>query len=1170
MASRQTKKQRKGRNNPNNRERTVTTLAEAPNTPYLVPTPSEEPAGATLMSSPFSVASSSAGNPVSSSAYQPPSNYAAFGYNNSFGTPMHGPVHNQQIQPQHPQSSFYPPQQQQQQQGPSVMRPPGRNDLELLENLKKIIKDGQHEQFRPEPQPGALASLYLGTLPSSLAQAIHPEQVQYSNVTDGPSQANQAAPSGPSSPVDLGRRPPRLQSKEGWDPTSLRKPLPGSTASGAQPTNNTTQASYGGRYNQGSNQPTAIDTSDIHANGKTNLAGPPSAGFKSSDVHMADSPAILTASSAEGPGPTSPRPSRFEPSSARSASGNSDQPRVPADRLGHGEPGYGGSRGSGNISPEKSSFDPKDDLRRDNAWSAREGQPPSDDKRRELDHPLPSPTSRPVVNGNGGGSDTRSNAGDRVPPVPRDDRIYDRDRERDRERDYRDRRDWERDRRPPYDRFRGMSDARRPPPEQRHYEPDYDRVSRRYEVKEEPLSDARRLSDVRPPPPPATVDDRAAVRPVDDRHPSAASRVPPISDPRAPVDSSRPPHPDSRASLPDSRALPPDNRPARVPSFDDRHVKAPPADERRGAPLPADDRVPPPAARPANILGASGPADDRNRDVNMAPVEDRNSSRPQVPLEERISRPSLQDRLSQPPASRPEPSHISRQASLEERLSAIPVSADSREQRGRVPDRVPPRPGPPLDDRSAGRALPPPPSSAHDDRRVDDRSGRYGRPSTPPPTERATYPPPHAGSVVRDDPRSVKGPPSPPSHRPVARDYRASGRPLSRERLGGPYRPEDRNYIPDDRRSDTMDVEGSSRFSDSRSVPYNRPFSPPSAADLARDRARTQFPPSPPRAPVPLDAPPYDDDRRYPPGREWSYQQSYSTDRRREWSAADEEYYKSRQWDRNLGPPPSSSVSDRDHRFDREPPPPPPPPMRNHGWETRDERDRRDFQRPPSPSRSYDGPPRPLSSRLTDTFGSSAPGGAPSDRSYAPPPPPREAMPPMFSRVRQRSPSPARRPGGPPLPDDTRPPIKRPREEAYASEFYPPPPLSAQSARGDLGPGPPRGRPQESYPPLSRGNSPPPTSGASSGYFERSGPPPPPSGGTGTSAGDREYPPREYPMSAYERPRSPGPGSARGYVRGGGAYPGSGRDDRRYLPAHLPPPPSSSSSQAMLPPGRRP
>lgn len=1166
MSARQNKKQRKGRNNPNNRERTVTTLTEDPNTPYLVPTPSEEPAGTSLMSSPFSVASSSAGNVPSSSAYQPPSNYAAFGYTNSFGAPVHGPAHPQQHQTQQQPQPFYP--QLPQQPHHQLLLPAGRNDLEILENLKEIIKNGQHDMYRAVPNPAALASIYLGPIATSQAPATHPaEQVQYGNVIDAPMQASPTAGSGPSSPVDLGRRPPRLQSKETWDASVQRKPSTGPSPSGAQPINNTNPPAqgYGSRYTQGNNPPAAINTSNL-SNGGTNQPGPPSGGTKSVDVHMSGT---ATVSSAEGPGPSSPRSARFDTNGPRPPSGNPDQARVPGDRLGHGESGYGGQQAPGNISQDKSSFDGKNDLRssRDNTWSARDGPPPADDRRRDFERPPPSPTPRPIVNGSGGGSDTRPNAGDRVPLPPRDDRYYDRDKERDRERDYRDRRDWDRDRRPQYDRFRGMSDARRPPPEQRHYEPDYDRFPpRRYDVKDEPPSDARRLSDARPPPPLTPADEHAPVRPADDRLPPTSARVPPVSDTRPPADDTRLPLADSRHPLPDSRAPLPDNRPIRGPSFDDRQVKPSLVDDRRGAAVAPDDRAHPPAVRSAEVPAASRPADDRDRarDVPLQPVDDRSSSRPQVPLEDRISRPSLQDRLSQAPASRPEPSQVTRQASLEERLSAIPVSADSREQRGRVSDRdraPPPRPGPPSDVRPGARG-PPPLSATQDDRRTDDRPGPYRRPPTPlpsdrilstgrtpspPPAVRATFPFSRMGPIA-DEPRTAKLPPSPP-HRPVARDFRTPGRPLSRERSGGSYRPDDRSYVPDDRRGDPMDVDMPSRYSDSRSVPYNRPFSPPSAADLARDRARAQFPPSPPRPPAPLDAPPYDGDRRYAPGRDWPYQPSYG-DRRREWSAPEDDYYK-RPWDRNGGPPPPPSASDRD-RYDREPP----PPIRNNGWETRDERDRRDFVRAPSPARTYDGPPRPLGSRVTDNYSSaSGPGLASGDRSYAPPPP-RDAPPPIFSRVRQRSLSP-RRPGGPPI-DDSRPPNKRPREDGYsAADFYPPLAASSQGTRGD--PGPPLRR-QDSYPPLGRGTSPPPSSGGSS-YFDRSGPPPS-SAGTTTTVADRDYPPRDYPPPSYDRPRSPGPG--RGYARPGGGYGArDARDDRRYLP---PPPPPLS----MLPPGRRP
>lgn len=42
------------------------------------------------------------------------------------------------------------------------MHPSGPNDLEILENLKEMIKNGQHEHYRAKPDPHALASIYLG------------------------------------------------------------------------------------------------------------------------------------------------------------------------------------------------------------------------------------------------------------------------------------------------------------------------------------------------------------------------------------------------------------------------------------------------------------------------------------------------------------------------------------------------------------------------------------------------------------------------------------------------------------------------------------------------------------------------------------------------------------------------------------------------------------------------------------------------------------------------------------------------------------------------------------------------------------------------------------------------------------------------------------------------
>jgi hypothetical protein len=53
--------------------------------------------------------------------------------------------------------------------------PPGQGDLEALERLKEIIKSNQHKIFRATPQPAALASLYMGSLPSAVLP--HPEQI---------------------------------------------------------------------------------------------------------------------------------------------------------------------------------------------------------------------------------------------------------------------------------------------------------------------------------------------------------------------------------------------------------------------------------------------------------------------------------------------------------------------------------------------------------------------------------------------------------------------------------------------------------------------------------------------------------------------------------------------------------------------------------------------------------------------------------------------------------------------------------------------------------------------------------------------------------------------------------------------------------------------------------
>ncbi len=176
MSARQNKKQRKNRNNANNRERTVTTLTEDPNTPYLVPTPSEEPAGGHLAAHFSPTAANKTLNvSMGPQPYQMSQNFGSFVYGGSFASPVSN------LHPQQQQQAFYQPTQsqaqlnmQQQQQGqetqPIPPLQPGKNDLEILQNLKQLIIENQHPFFRAVPQPVALARLYRGSLTSIARQ----------------------------------------------------------------------------------------------------------------------------------------------------------------------------------------------------------------------------------------------------------------------------------------------------------------------------------------------------------------------------------------------------------------------------------------------------------------------------------------------------------------------------------------------------------------------------------------------------------------------------------------------------------------------------------------------------------------------------------------------------------------------------------------------------------------------------------------------------------------------------------------------------------------------------------------------------------------------------------------------------------------------------------------
>ncbi|TFK53744.1 hypothetical protein OE88DRAFT_1626159 [Heliocybe sulcata] len=201
MATRQNKK-RKARNSMN-RERTVTTLTEDPGTAFLVPTPSEDPPkSAVSIPAPFVGQGSNSG-------FQMPHSYP--GFPNNYMSPISAPVGTPY--------QFY-----QQQQQQTMALPPGQNDLEILENLKDMIKNNQHEVFKPIPNPNALASIYLGTRNTSTGAVSqvppHPEQIpQDAMGTPVMSHSNGVDPNSSTRPRS-----------ESWD----RKPTPQTPVSATQ------------------------------------------------------------------------------------------------------------------------------------------------------------------------------------------------------------------------------------------------------------------------------------------------------------------------------------------------------------------------------------------------------------------------------------------------------------------------------------------------------------------------------------------------------------------------------------------------------------------------------------------------------------------------------------------------------------------------------------------------------------------------------------------------------------------------------------------------------------------------------------------------------------------------------------------------------------------------
>lgn len=306
-----------------------------------------------------------------------------------------------------------------------------------------------------------------------------------------------------------------------------------------------------------------------------------------------------------------------------------------------------------------------------------------------------------------------------------------------------------------------------------------------------------------------------------------------------------------------------------------------------------------------------------------------------------------------------------------------------------------------------------------------------------------------------------------------------------------------------------MDVDGPPRFADRPPANFRRSSPQPYNRDktwgetYSSDPARRDAPP-PPHSYTRE----WREDERAPPPNS-----SYD-----EWAGA------RRDWERR-------PLADREREYERDR-------FADRDWETREERERRisgafpppaSSLPPPSdipPARPFDS--RPLSARLSDGYPlEDRDRDRPFERARYPPAP-LDASPVPYNRVRPRSPTPPRRL------EDSRPPLKRTRDDAYGPGYYSPP--------GALDPPPPR-----DYPPPSRLRSPPPP--GPQGYYDGARDYPPRGASPAGSLRDRDrdymdrdgYPPydrRDPPAGRMPPPRSPPP-----YTR-----PAYGRDDRRFQP----------------------
>ncbi|KAL1671290.1 hypothetical protein EV122DRAFT_295565 [Schizophyllum commune] len=121
------------------------------------------------------------------------------------------------------QQQMQPPPQMQQPQAEHV---PGKGDYELLKQVKDAILSGQHEHYKPLPKPAALADLYMGQLPADLTARLQASTAARSSISSQatepltPTTATSATTNTSTNGMsqdhidEPSHAPPRLQNKE--------------------------------------------------------------------------------------------------------------------------------------------------------------------------------------------------------------------------------------------------------------------------------------------------------------------------------------------------------------------------------------------------------------------------------------------------------------------------------------------------------------------------------------------------------------------------------------------------------------------------------------------------------------------------------------------------------------------------------------------------------------------------------------------------------------------------------------------------------------------------------------------------------------------------------------------------------------------------------------------